>query len=544
MVKVYNLVCFFVLLVFFSCSLFVALVLPVRAQGTVTYSVNKEWMKVWINTDSSVNVLYNITFAYVSGSPQGYFDVGMPKGGFQVGYAENLSDAPLQFRDASYGSNYAVEVTLKKPIILNQPITFLLYATVPGMVYSDNTMNPGNDGMQFFPSTFDANAVGSIGDLRVQFVLPPGVRTDEVKYPTGLQFDRVFNDTADNYRTAVYWNRTGWSPIVQFLPGVSFPAKYVSTPFDILPLVGGVVFLIFVLLVAGIFVAKRGQIGAYMKSAYESPQISIEALGANRSLTAVEAGLVMGLKPTRVLTMMLYGLLLKRMVTVVETDPLLKLQKAEGQPASAPRYYEVDYLQAIKPDGRLDEKALAHTYQNLVSQVNQKLRGYSREDTANYYKSIIDKAWTQVTQAGTPELKGDAFNKNLDWLLADDKFDDHIRTAFPPTVIIYPNPVWWWYWGGPALRPSRQKTPLPAPTQGAPLPGQDFANNIVRGLQSTSNNMVRDMQAFANALVTFAAAPREGAVTGRPSCACACHACACACACVSCACACAGGGGR
>jgi hypothetical protein len=359
-----------------------------------------------------------------------------------------------------------------------------------------------------------------------------------------LPFDNVF---VEDNRTTVYWNRTAWSPGQAFEAGVSFPEKYVSQlggPLGLLPTVLAVVVFIIFVVVAGVVLAKRAGL---VKAPYESPLISIEALGANRSLTAVEAGLVIGLKPTRVLTMMLYGLLMKRMVAVVETDPVIKLkklEKPEGESASAPRYYESDYLQAIQPDGTLDEKALAHAYQGLVDNVNQKLRGYSREDTANYYKSIVDKAWAQVTQAGTPELKGDALDKNLDWLLADENFDDRLRTAFPPTAIIYPNPAWWWYWGSSGSRPPSQTRQPSAPTKSTPLPGQDFANNVVRGLEATSNNMVKDMQAFANKLIPFQAAPKEGSVAGKPSCVCACHACACACACVSCACACAGGGGH
>jgi hypothetical protein len=539
--------------------LFLALVPFVRAQG-ITYSVSQEWTKVWINTDSSVNILYNITFTYLSGSPQGLFDVGMPIGGFQVNYVEDLSGSSLQYQDISGGGYYGVEVSLKQPVVLNQPITFIVYATVPGMIYPDST-NPGYDGVQFFPSTL-ASASGSIADLRVEIVLPPGVQTSEVRSPAGLPFDNVF---VDENRTAVYWNRTAWPPSQTFDSGVSFPEQYVvqlpspsgTSPSTILSLVVPIIFIVvFLFAVASVVIVKSGHtLGGFVKAAYVNPRISIEALGANRSLTAVEAGLVMGLKPVRVLTMMLYGLLLKRTVAVVETDPLIKLkklEKPEGETASAPRYYESDYLKAIQPDGTLDEKALARTYQGLVDTVNQKLRGYSREDTMNYYKSIVDKAWTQVAQAGTPELKGDALDKNLDWLLADEKFDDRFKTAFPPTMIIYPNPAWWWYWGGPRF-PSGQKTTSQPPSQTvspsapiktAPLPGQDFANNVVRGLQTASNNMVKNMQDFANKLIPFQTTPKEGSVAGKPTCVCACHACACACACVSCACACAGGGAR
>jgi hypothetical protein len=546
------------------------------AHAQVTYTVSKEWVKVWVNSDSTVDFLYNISYTYLSGSPQGIFTVGMPTSGFQVHYAEDISGSSLTYQDVSQGSYYGIDVYMKQPVSLNREITFVVFASVQGLVYPDS-QNPGNVGVQFFPGTF-ASASGT-EDLRLEIELPPGVNSSEVKYPTDLPFDNVFSD---ENRTAVYWERTSWSPGQTFPGGVSFPQQYItSTPapsptptYTFMPvptgnqgfpglgsLVFGVVAFFAVILIVIAVVA------GVAKSAYQSPLLSVEALGANRSLTAVEAGLVMGLEPVRVLTMMLYGLLLKRMVQVTETSPLIKLKKLEapagGAAAAYPRYYEIDFLSAIKPDGTLDEAALARTYQGLVNTVNQKLRGYSRTDTENYYKSIVDKAWLQVTQAGTPELKGDALDKNLDWLLADGKFDDRFKTAFPPNIIIIPSPAWWWYWGGPRVpiaQPAGQVSPKvggpappPPPTTApsipakpTPLPGQDFANNVVRGMQSASNNMVKNVQDFANKLIPFAQAPqpKEGSVAGRPSCVCACHACACACACVGCACACAGGGGR
>jgi hypothetical protein len=544
--------CYSLILVALCLSLFVAFMPLAGAQG-ITYSVSREWVKVWVNTDRSVYVLYNISFTYLSGSPQGVFTVGMPKGGFQIQYVEDFSGSPLQYQDSSQGSFYGVDVHLKQPIVLNQPYTFVVYAMVPAMIYPDNT-NPGNFGLQFYPSTF-LGASGS-ENLRVEILLPPGVKTNEAKSPEGLLFDNVF---VDENRTAVYWERISWSPDQVFNSGVSFPEQYVSpAPSETGPLPtptqgGGtssaVSTIIGVLVFLGVAIVIVAVFAALAKATYIKPSISVEALGANRGLTAVEAGLVLGLKPVRVLTMMLYGLLLKRMVAVTETEPLLKLKKLElqtGELAPSPRYYEIDYLNAIKPDGQLDEKTLALTYQGLVNAVNQKLRGYSREDTLNYYKSIVDKAWMQVTQAGTPELKGDALDKNLDWLLVDEKFDDRFTTIFPPNILIIPNPAWWWYWGGPRSPSGQPRAPSPTappvPTKPVSLPGQDFANNVVRGLQSASNNMVKNIQDFANRLAPFQPAPSNQSVSGRPSCVCACHACACACACVSCACACAGGG--
>lgn len=509
------------------------------AQVQITYSVNQEWVRIWINGDGSIDIQYNITLTYLSGAPQGIVTVGMTQGGFQVQYARDISNSSLQFNDVSQGNFYGIDVYLKKPIIIDNPNTFLIYTIVPGMIYPDTT-NPGNVGMLFNSTTF-STASGSITDLRVAIVLPQGVNQSEVRSPAGTPFDNVF---MQGNNLVVYWNRTGWPPSQILSAGVSFPEKYVSLGPSGPSIWVYVGIGAFVLALIGVIVS----FARLRKVGYEKPRISIEALGAMRSLTAVEAGVVLNQKPVHVLTMILFGLLLKRIVMVTATDPLIKLKRLEspaGQPSPTLRYYEIDYLKAIEPDGTLNETTLARTYLGLTDAVNKKLRGYSREDTVNYYKSIVNQAWTQVTQAGTPELKGDTLDKNIEWLLADEKFDERFKTAFPPNIIIYPMPGWWWYWGGPFLQPGQQRVSPTISTGAKPIPIQDFANNIVRGLENASNNIVKNVQDFANRLVPVQPAPAsDRPVREQSKCVCACHACACACACVSCACACAGGGAR
>lgn len=511
--------------------------MPTRSvQAAVAYTVDREWVRIWINKDGSIDVQYNLTLTYISGSPQGIVTIGMPRGGFRIDSVRDLAGANLSYRDVSSGSYYAVEVQLRTPIILNRPNTILLYAIVPGMVSGDTT-NPGNVGVLFYPSTF-SGATGDVDNVRVAMILPEGVKSDEVKYLTGVPFNNVFMDGSN---LVVYWERVNWPAEREFRVGVSFPERYVSLGPDIwfYVSIGGAV-----LAAAGLIVVIFARL---RKATYEKPRIAVEALGAAHGLTAVEAGIVLDLKPIRVLTMILFGLLMKRMAIVTATDPVIKLERlaTENKPASALRYYEIDYFKALQPDGSLNEMMLARTYLDLRDAVDYKLRGYSRADTTNYYKSIVDKAWSQVTQAGTPELRGDAVDSNIEWLLADEQFSERFRVAFPPDIIIYPRPDWWWYWRGPRLPPGPVSTPPTTPTEAKPIPGQDFANNIVLGLEKAANNMVTNVQEFTNRLVP-AQAPtaKERSVRGRSSCICACASCACACACVSCACACASGGAR
>jgi hypothetical protein len=510
----------------------------------VAFNVDKVWVQITINKDRSINIFYNITITYISGSPAGIVTVGLPQGGFQIISVQDISGDNLNYEDVSYDVYYAIDVTLKSPVNLYLPKTFTVNALVPEMLYPDET-NQGYWGMQFYPTISFTDAYEPIGSVRVAIVLPSGVTSDEVRYITGTPFDNVYTDNDNNL--VVYWERDSWQASRNFTVGVSFPERYITLPGpDILTYVAIGAAVVVAVGVAMIIVSR------FRKLAYESPRIAIEALGAARNLTSVEAAVVLGLKPVRVLTMVLFGLIYKRIVMVTETDPLIKIQRLKSAVESPPdlRYYEIEYLDALQPDGSLDEMKLARTFLDLRDNVDQKMRGYSRNDTVNYYKSVVNKAWDQVTQAGAPELKGDALDQNIEWLLADDGFDNKFKDAFPPNIVIVPSPGWWWYWygphspSGPVAVPAGIPVPAKTPSQPTPIPGQDFANNVVRGLEASSNNMVKNVQAFTNRIVQAPTPVSRGSVRSSPSCVCACAHCACACACVSCACACAHGGAR
>jgi len=149
----------------------------------------------------------------------------------------------------------------------------------------------------------------------------------------------------------------------------------------------------------------------------------METLGIKRGLTAVEASYLLDLKPTQIVTEILYSLLKKRAVWVETSKPSLKLKVMPpfddkiGPQDNSLHYYEIDCLQSLKPDGSLDEEKLAHTVTILGDTVEQKLRGYSRKDTVDYYRKIVTQAWTQVEQAGTVELASNAYDEQLLWLL-------------------------------------------------------------------------------------------------------------------------------
>jgi len=182
----------------------------------------------------------------------------------------------------------------------------------------------------------------------------------------------------------------------------------------------------------------------------------------------------------------------------------------------------------------------------LRDNVDKKMKGYSRADTVNYYKSIVSKAWSQVTGAETPELKLKNLDKQLEWLLADEKYVDRFREAFPTDVLIYPHPSWYWYWRGPYHVGGEQPQAPSIPREKVkPIPAQEFADRLVTSIERFAGNLVEDFERFADRIVAQKPVQQSSRpVRHRSSCVCACASCACACACVSCACACASGGVR
>lgn len=518
-----------------------------QAQSNL-YTVNHEWAQIFINDDGTIDLTYNISLTVTQGRLTA-FDVGQPNRDFTIGQATDQYGN--QLRTYSYTPDVA-SVNFSQQVNAGESIWYTITTNVAGMIYNDTT-NPGNYGMQFIPQWISDTA---ISDVRIQIVMPPGVSTSDVKTT-----EVFYNGTSMiEGRLAVYWEKPSIAANERFMVGVSFPATAMPnyTPsqggsgdgadLDSLVLVVGVIGF-FVAILVFIFIIYKAS-----KSSYQSPKVSMETLGVKRGLTAVEAAYLLDLKPPQLVTAILYSLLQKRAVWAEETKPSLKLkvlspyENKTGTKENPLRYYEIDFLQALKADGSLDEEKLARAIMFLRDTVDQKLQGYSRKDTVDYYRKIVTKAWAQVEQAGTPELASNAYDKELLWLMMDPNQRVRTETVFRDRPF-QPSPMWFWWWYGYTIyHPHPTYVPnINSPAQSGPapaIPGAEFANNIATSLEKTSSNIVGNLEKFANSILP--PPPKQSHEPARKGAdgVCACAACACACACVSCACACAGGGGR
>lgn len=519
------------------------------ASAQIVYIVDHEWAQIFINQDGTIDLIYNITLTTVSGTIHGFY-VGQPKSDFTIGQAVDQYGNSLGVTDASSSGDYRVDVTLNQPLTSGNSVWFTVTTNVAGLISNDTT-NPGNFGMQYVPQWISDVP---INDVRIQIVLPQGVTVGDVKTT-----DNFYNGTfMVEGNLAVYWEKPVIAANERFKVGVSFPSRFMPNynpssggggfDFGFLGIIVGAVGVLFAI----VFIAIVFR--AVSKGSYTSPKLSMETLGIKRGLTAVEASYLLDFKPTQIVTEILYSLLQKRAVWATQSKPSLKLQvlspyeNKTGTKENPLRYYEIDFLNALRADGTLDEEKLAKAVMFLRDAVEQKMEGFSRKDTVDYYRNIASKAWSQVEAAGTVELAANAYDRELLWLLLDPNQRVRTETVFKDRVIT-PNPLWFWWWYGYT---TYHPHPIFTPNQGAPppttkppsLPGAEFANNIATAVENTSNSLVVNLEKFANAIVPPPPKASHQPAHPKADCVCACAACACACACVSCACACAGGGGH
>ena len=510
----------------------------------VEYRLNYEYAKLWVNQDGTVDLMYVISITCIKGKIT-YVKVGQPTGDFTIGEATDEEGRSLRVTDVSDGEYYGVKVYLYTPLETGETAVFTLTTNVGRMVWEDEG-NPGNVGVLFIPCWWDV----TVGELKVAVVLPEGVAKENVKCTP--DWDNAYIDPEEAGRLVVYWERTNLKPNEKLSFGVSFPKEYVSR-YETrgkgvdwwtvgVTVFGGLIFI----------VGVGSVLHTFRKRRYVRPTMLMEALGVRRGLTAVEASYLLDLPPTKIVTEILYSLLKKKAVWVTATKPTLRLtvmkefRDKTGTHQVPLRYYEKNFLKAVKRDGTLDEAKLAETINLIRDTVEDKLRGYCRKDTIAYYRKVVAEAWKQVEQAGTPELASKAYDENLLWILLDEDLDSKTGKTFKDKTF---NPAidWWWYWyiythyhPHPQYKPKLPTTTIQLP----PIPGSDFANTIATAIENTANNIVSDIEKFTNSVLP---PPKTERTSRNPahhkaSCVCACAACACVCACVSCACACASGG--
>ncbi len=544
-------------------SLALAFAHPALAQN-YSFQLTQETVNAYWQSDGTLSLDYVFVFANDPGaSPIDAVDVGLPNASYDLGKIR-----------ADVNGHAISDITKSPYVSIGVAVTLGSYAIPPGQTGTVHVAIDGLTGVLrpdsqdsnyasavFSPTWFDSSLVHGATDLTIIFHLPPGITADQPRYHTANSPLPSAPEAAgdDQGRVMYTWHTTNANGSTQYTVGASFPANVVPANAivrtsifaglgDLLSNLSGC------LLPAGcvgifVFFAISGAVSANRrKQQYLPPKISIEGHGIKRGLTAVEAAVLMEQPLDKVLTMILFSVIKKGAASVTSQTPL-RLSVSPTQPANL-YGYESDFVAAVKGGtGELTKAGMQKTMVNLIKSVSEKMKGFSRKETVEYYKTIIEKAWAQVQEAATPEVKGQKFDEVMDWTMLDKDFAGRSRTTLGPGPIFVP--MWWGRW----MPPVSTHTAMPAGggVLSAPvsvgggalphLPGADFAASISNSVQNFSSSVVGNLSSFTNSVTNVTnPAPKPSTSSYRGGGGGGGFSCACACACAGCACACAGGG--
>jgi len=533
---------------------------------TYLFKVPKAEVNVWANTDGTASVEYTYQFANDPGAdPIDFIDISVPTDSYDKStiQADVDGQAITSIEDSPYVKPGIALGLGSNAIRPGNTGNVHVYIPKVYKIFHPGTQKESEEyaSFQFAPTTFDTQFVSGTTDLRVTLFLPPGLNENEPRYfnPEGWPGSATPESGINNENRVFYsWHDTNANSYTKYIFGAAFPARLLpanaiqrqpSITFNTDNLCGW----LFCLGFAGFFglIAYASIVGnRKRKLQYLPPKIAIEGHGIKRGLTSVEAAILMEQPMDKILTMILFSTIKKGAATVLSRDPI-KIQVADPRPDSL-QDYEKAFLTAFDKTDLAERRTELQTMMiGLVKNVQEKMRGFSRRETVDYYQDIIRRAWEQVETADTPEVKMEKFDEYLGWTMLDRNYDRRTQDVFSGGPVFIP--TWWGHFDptyrntttgtfhtaapAPAGSIGSGKTAIPLPN----LPGSNFALSMVNGIQSFSNNVIGNVSNFTgtitnktNPIPVPSSSSRSIGGGGRS--------CACACACAGCACACAGGG--
>ena len=580
-----------------SLLLFLFLTIPqVASAQNLRFEVPAAEVEVYLEADGTATFWYYTEFQNsTSGAPIDFIDVGMPSTDYSLSNIDAAIDGVTitTIETSPYVSNGFALGLDDNAIQPGQS------GTVEAWIYAvQNILTPFDEGdrenyvdFQFSPNYFDSDFDRSTNtEYRVTIILPPGVGNEEGLYyiPAnwpGTDEPSEIGRTAEEDRVYYSWFTDNADMHTQYNFGVAFPQEYVpddvivtkptefptpgssgGTSFisSILNIIGGNIccagFGVVFVLIFG-FSIYQGTVGAKKrKLEYLPPKMKIEGNGIKRGLTAVEAAILMEQPMDKVMTMILFGTLKKEAALVVKEDPLT-LEVTDPLPEGL-HPYEVAFLEAFKLPDKERRTALQKMMVDLVNSVSNKIKGFSRKETVAYYKDIMQRAWTMVEEANTPEVKSEYYNQTMEWTMLDDNYEDRTRRTFTSGPVFVP--MWWPRYSPTYRRSIGGSTSQPIPVSAKPtgvgagggkvslpnIPGSNFAANVINGATGMAAGVIGNVTSFTDGITNKTnpipvsrtrslGGGRSGGGGFRGGGG---SSCACACACAGCACACAGGG--
>ncbi len=604
--------------------LLLALLILLPASGALaqnySFAVPELKMQVFVQPDASVHIVYDITFENF-GSAIDIVDIGTPHRDYNLSnFTASINGRSLSDIRPSEYVDPGVEIHLDGAAIPSgQSGTLHVEFTMPDMVYEDTTRD-GYASLQITPTWFGSDLVRGSSDVWILVHMLPEVQPDEVLYQDVPFTDKVIFEE----HTVVGWRWPDGTATGPNNVGVSFPQRgmervvqqsllditrkwlednpttrfilgaitFALVGFAFFRFSGGTGLSVFALLACGtiylLFMSPLAVLVALplagvlafvverklkkKKDTYLPAIAQVEGGGIKRGLTAPEAAVLLEMPLNKILLLIMFGLLDKKVVRLVDDSPLtVAVEKdyvVKGESASKRRHdrremaqkfgivlrdYEHDVLDVLQknPAKPVHKQDFGTPMNNLIKSVVGKMKGFDLSDTQDYYKKIISRAMEEAKGMGdVPELEK-FLDRTWPWILMDDDYGPVFRRGGYNYQPVWVRP----YIGGAG-------SPLPSgggqssgPSYGGKTSFGDVAASFAGWTENTAGKLATSISpatlSGSGGVINLGGADKvtgdifkalassSGSGGGGSSgggCACACAGCACACACA--------GGGR
>ncbi|NQS91277.1 MAG: hypothetical protein HQ574_02625, partial [Chloroflexi bacterium] len=497
------------------------LLIPTTALAQSYYfGVEKETVHVYWEADGTLDLIYEFIFVNQPGAHAiEYVDVGLPNYNYSDSNisADVNGQALTDISSSGYeGSGSGVAVGLGSNAIQpgNRGTVRVFINGIDGVLFPDTEADDYVSAV-FMPTYFGSEYVTGSTDITVIFHLPPGVNPEEPRWhqsPSGFSSSPITG--LDSLGQITYtWRNPQADMSSRYKFGASFPSNYVPASAVTKPslwqqlgispeavtgilCVGG--FLLFFVLIIVVSVSSTRK----RKLKYLPPKIRIEGHGIKRGLTAIEAAILLERPADKVFTMILFSLIQKNAAKVLSQEPL-KLEFTDPLPEQL-RKYETQFIEAFKNESsRVRKTALQDMMIALIKSVGKKMEGFSHKESVRYYEDIIKRAWKQVEDADTPEVKSEKFNDHMGWTMLDGEFEDKTQDVFRRGPVYLPI---WWNRYDPTFRGTQTAGPsgkITSPSRSGGgalpnLPGGEFAASMATGISNFSSDVVGNITDFTS----------------------------------------------
>jgi hypothetical protein len=487
---------------------------PALAQN-YSFSVPSMEMELFVQRDASVRIVYDIVFENDAfASPIDIVDIGTPTGDYDLDdFTASIDGVPLS---AIYTSEYidtGVEIHLgAHEIPAGETGVLHVEFTMPDMVYEDLTRE-GYASLQITPTWFDGGLIHGTTDLGVAVHMLPEVDAEALlyqdqPYPQFAVYQGhpvavwTWQDTqlTRPHEVGVSFPTTGMERVVEMSrlqlvqrwlednPGVrTFLGIASAVLFAVLyfRFTGGTGFVPFLLLLGGlvgitifspvlllvalpallllVFLNERHL--RTRRDVYLPAIAEVEGGGIKRGLTAPEAAVLLEQPVNQVLTLTVFGMMMKGIVRQVEpspltvelTEPFRTLDKGSlrtpgqrlkhrrnvaRQQGTVVHAYEEPFLFLIEehPGTPLEKLDFSGAVKGLIAQTAAKMKGFDLSDTRDYYREIVKRAYKKAESIEEIPEREQFLDKYLPWIL--------MREGYP-TVLTRPGHTYWPTWARP-----------------------------------------------------------------------------------------------